>query len=285
MRSKFEAGNNLCDNETNLFTLGEPMNPTLEVLFQRRSVRAYTDLPLAADHRETILQAAFRAPTAGNMMLYSIIEVEDQAIKDRLAETCDHQPFIARAPFLLLFLADYQRWMDAFDFAGAPRRAAELGLPQRRPQEGDLLLAMSDALIAAQNAVIAAESLGVGSCYIGDILEQYEVHREMFNLPRYTLPVTLVCFGYPKRETPPGLAPRYAAEFILHRNQYQRLQEQDAQRMFAPIQERYFSAGNYYNGAQNLAQHFYLRKFTADFSFEMSRSTRAMIRAWCAEEE
>jgi len=26
-------------------------------------------------------------------------------------------------------------------------------------------------------------ALGVGSCYIGDILEKYEVHRELFNLP------------------------------------------------------------------------------------------------------
>jgi len=261
------------------------MNPTLDVLFNRRSVRAYTDQPLAAGHREAILKAAFRAPTAGNMMLYSIIEVEDQVLKDRLAETCDHQPFIARAPFVLLFLADYQRWMDAFAFANAPQRAAELGLSNRAPQEGDLLLAMSDTLIAAQNAVIAAESLGVGSCYIGDIMEQYEVHRAMFNLPRYALPVCLLCFGHPKRENPPALSPRYAPEFILHRNQYQRLQEQDVHRMFAPLEERYFSAGNFVQGAQNFPQHMYLRKFIAEFSVEMSRSARAMIRTWCGEEE
>ena len=261
------------------------MNPTLDVLFQRRSVRAYTNQPLAAEHREAILQAAFRAPTAGNMMLYSIIEVEEQGLKDRLAETCDQQHFIARAPLLLLFVADYQRWMDAFDFAGAPQRAAELGLPHRVPQEGDLLLAMSDTLIAAQNAVIAAESLGVGSCYIGDIMERYETHRALFALPRYALPVCLVCFGYPKRETPPALAPRYAAEFILHRNQYQRLPADAFERMFAPLEARYHSAGNYFPGAQNLPQHVYLRKFIADFSFEMSRSAREMIRAWCDEKE
>ena len=54
-----------------------------------------------------------------------------------------------------------------------------------KPEEGDLFLASSDALIAAQNAVIAAESFGIGSCYIGDITEQYEVHKEMLNLPQY----------------------------------------------------------------------------------------------------
>lgn len=261
------------------------MNPTLDVLYQRRSVRSYRDEPLAAEHREAILQAAFRAPTAGNMMLYSIIEVEDQVLKDRLAETCDHQPFIARAPWVLVFLADYQRWMDAFAYTAAPQRAAELGLPQRAPQEGDLLLAMSDTIIAAQNAVVAAESLGVGSCYIGDILEQYEVHRQLFNLPRYALPVCMLCFGYPKREDPPALSPRFPAEYILHRNQYHRLESQDVQAMTAPIEERYHANGNYIAGAQNLPQHVYLRKFTADFSVEMSRSARAMLRAWCGEEE
>ena len=36
---------------------------------------------------------------------------------------------------------------------------------------GDLMLAVTDTAIAAQNAVVAAESFGIGSCYIGDIME------------------------------------------------------------------------------------------------------------------
>ena len=48
-------------------------------------------------------------------MLYSIIEVESQKLKDKLALTCDNQPFIAKAPLVLLFLADYQKWYDMFE--------------------------------------------------------------------------------------------------------------------------------------------------------------------------
>lgn len=132
------------------------MNATLEVIQRRRSLRNFSTQPLAAEEKEAILQAAFRSPTAGNMMLYSIIEVEDQALKDRLSETCDHQPFIAKSPFVLLFLADYQRWYDYFVLCEAERKADELGRPNRLPQEGDMLLACCDALIAAQTAVIAA---------------------------------------------------------------------------------------------------------------------------------
>ena len=60
-----------------------------------------------------------------------------------------------------------------------------------------LFLACCDALIAAQTAVIAAESLGIGTCYIGDIMENYEEHEELFGLPKYVFPIRLICFGYP----------------------------------------------------------------------------------------
>ena len=68
------------------------MNETLQVILNRRSTRKYADTPVTREEKETILQAAMRAPTAGNMMLYSIIEVEDRALKERLAVTCDNQP-------------------------------------------------------------------------------------------------------------------------------------------------------------------------------------------------
>ncbi len=95
------------------------MNETINLLMNRHSVRAYVPDSVSGEEKDTILKAAFRAPTAGNMMLYSIIDITDQSLKDRLAETCDHQPFIAKAPLVLLFLADYQRWHDYFIHSGA----------------------------------------------------------------------------------------------------------------------------------------------------------------------
>ncbi len=51
------------------------------------------------------------------------------------------------------------------------------------------MLSIEDTMIAAQNAVLMAESLGIGSCYIGDILENYEFHKELFDLPDYVVPI------------------------------------------------------------------------------------------------
>jgi nitroreductase len=279
--SKIESAkkHKLSEQATLLF--GETMNSTLEVIQRRRSLRNFSDQPLAEDEKEAILQAAFRSPTAGNMMLYSIIEVEDQALKDRLSETCDHQPFIAKSPFVLLFLADYQRWFDYFTLSGALKKADELGLPNRLPQEGDLLLACCDALIAAQSTVIAAESMGIGSCYIGDILENYEIHRELLNLPPYVLPITLLVFGRPASgEMPSSKTQRFAPEFILHRNRYRRFNPEEFERMYAHLNKRLRGMAKRPFGADNVGQATYLRKFVSDFSVEMSRSVHEMIKNW-----
>jgi nitroreductase len=256
------------------------LNPTLELIEKRRSIRVYDPTPLSQAEQDAILHAALRAPTAGAMMLYTILEVTDQASKDRLAVTCDHQPFIAAAPYLLLFLADYQRWVDLYTAAGCEERAAELGIPVRPPAEGDLLLAMMDALIAAQTAVIAAESLGIGSCYIGDIIENWEIHQALFDLPRYTFPAALVCFGKPAKPSSAPQTPRFDRKFIVHQDRYRRFTPAELDEMHLPFGLLSFEPRDYPNRAKNVVQMNYIRKFTAGFSVEMNRSVREMLKNW-----
>jgi FMN reductase (NADPH)/FMN reductase [NAD(P)H] len=257
------------------------MNATLELLMNRKSVRGYSDRPVTGAEKEAILQAAMRAPTAGNMMLYTILEVEDQALKDRLAVTCDDQPFIARAPFVLLFLADYQRWYDSYLAGGVVDACHQRGLALRQPGAGDLLLACCDTLIAAQTAVIAAEALGIGSCYIGDILERFEIHRELFHLPPYVLPVTLVCFGYPSADQAARkMTPRFAPEFIVHRNTYRKLNDQELSQWMQPRNDQFSVTLPRADGIENVSQFNYFKKFSAEFSVEMNRSVQAMLASW-----
>jgi nitroreductase len=257
------------------------MNPTLELIHNRKSVRAYAPNEISLEVRHQVLMAAMRAPTAGNMQLYSIIEVTDQSIKETLVETCDNQPFIAKAPFVLLFLADYQRWLDYFRASGIEQECSQKGIPMRAPQEGDLFLACCDALIAAQTAVLAAESLGLGSCYIGDIMENYEIHKKLFALPRYVFPICLLCMGYPTQgQIDREKTSRFDREFIVFENQYQRLEPDDFEAMFAQRHTEMFKDRDEIEGAYNVGQRMYWRKFDSDFSREMSRSARAMLEAW-----
>jgi FMN reductase (NADPH)/FMN reductase [NAD(P)H] len=250
------------------------MNPVLETIFNRKSIRAYEPRPVLPEVRDEIIHAAMRAPTAGNMMLYSIIEVQDQALKDKLVETCDNQPFIAEAPLVLLFLADYQRWYDYFHVAGVKEHLLEEGQEIITPQPGDLMLAACDALIAAQTAVLAAESLGLGSCYIGDILENYEIHREMFDLPPYALPVAMLCFGYPtQEECSRKQTPRFEEDFIHFVDGYRHLSDEEFERMFGSIA----------TGADSAGVRVYRRKYSAGFSIEMRRSVQAMLDGLAGE--
>lgn len=250
-----------------------PTNEIIELMERRCSTRSYSPQPITDEEKGTILHAAMRAPTAGNMMLYSIIEIDDQALKDRLAETCDHQPFIAKAPWVLLFAADVQKWMDLFAVAGVEELE---GVPHDvTPGLGWLTIACCDALIAAQNAAVAAESLGIGSCYIGDILELGETHAELLHLPRYTFPVTMLCFGRPKAR--PRRVERYE-KHVVHRNAYRRLGADELRQVSDDLDRLYGAHG--FSGFAGYVQEVYARKVAADFALEADRSVAWWMDRW-----
>jgi nitroreductase len=257
------------------------LNETLTLLLNRKSVRSYDDNEITPEVKEQILAATLRAPTAGNMMLYSIIEVKDQNAKDTLSRTCDNQPFIAKAPLVLLFLADYQRWYDYYQGSGVEKLCDQRGMTMRKPGEGELFLACCDALIAAQTAVIAAESLGIGSCYIGDIMENYEAHKALFELPEYVFPICLVCFGYPTRQQQEReLTRRFDNKYIVFEDRYHRLGSEDFEEMYREQQKQVFGERREVNGVQNIGQMTYVKKFGSDFAREMNRSVRVILQAW-----
>lgn len=242
------------------------MNEVLKTIHRRKSVRVFSDDPVSPEIKEQILEAAFRAPTAGNQMLYTLLDITDQTKKNRLAVLCDNQPFIAEAPLALIFLADTRRWDDCY-------RAA--GIEPRAPQLGDLILACEDALIAAQSSVLAAESLGLGSCYIGDILEQREEMTELLHLDPFVFPVTMVVYGYPaeqqKQRKQPG---RFDKRFIVQENGYRRLTEEEVRSMFiSELEDRHMAYDEF-------MKKLYDRKFGSDFALELNRSVREYLKVF-----
>lgn len=238
------------------------MNNIFAALHGRKSTRSYLDKPISAEDKEAVLLAACAAPTAGNQQLYTILDITDQQLKDKLAVSCDNQPFIASAPMMLIFCADCRKWYDAYMEAGQTPRA---------PGVGDLILSVMDASIAAQNAVTAAESLGIGSCYIGDILEQYETHREILHLPEYVIPCAMLVFGYPTRQQKEREKPaRCALRHIVHENAYRTMDGPELREMFGPR-----SAAN---GFDAYMKAFCARKYNSDFAREMTRSVAKYLR-------
>lgn len=237
------------------------MNQVIQQLKERKSVRVFTDRQIAPEAVSAILEAAVNAPTAGNQQLYTIINVTDPELKAQLAESCDQQSFIAKAPLVLVFCADCRKWYQAF---------LEFGCEPRKPGVGDLLLAVSDTNIAAQNAVVAAQSLGIGSCYIGDIMENAEQQRKLLSLPAYVFPAAMLVFGYPDaqqlaRQKPP----RSEMKHIVHENGYRDMDAEELKQMLCVK-----------TGARSFEEWivaFCNRKYNCDFSREMTRSVQVFL--------
>ncbi len=243
------------------------MNPILQSLHARKSVRAFEERSIPEELKQQILQAAVQAPTAGNQQLYTILDITDPQLKQELSVTCDNQPFIAKAPMVLIFCADCKKWLDAYREAGCTPRA---------PGAGDLLLAVSDATIAAQNAVVAAESLGIGSCYIGDVMEHCERQRELLHLPNYVFPAAMLVFGWPTRQQQERPKPaRCPMEQIVHTNTYHCMNGHELRTMLANK-----------TGARSFEDWcaaFCARKYDSDFSLEMTRSVEEYLRQFMPE--
>lgn len=238
------------------------MNETIAQLHERRSVRAYTDEPVSAADERAIFEAACQAPTAGNQQLYSIIVVRDQAEKEELAVTCDNQTFIAAAPLVLVFCVDVRRWHRAFVAAGAE---------PREPGVGDFLLALEDTAIAAQNAVVAAHSLGLGSCYIGDILERRVDQARILGCPRHVVPAVMLVIGHPTEGQLRRVKPaRLPLEDVVFEDRYE---ERDADRLLEDLRPKAPASRD----LDDWARAFCERKWNSGFSREMTRSAAAIL--------
>ncbi len=240
------------------------MNETIRQLHSRKSVRVFEDREIAEELVKEILDAACQAPTAGNQQLYTIIRVTDEHLLERLSESCDHQPFIKEAKLVLVFCADCLKWQNAYEYCGCD---------PRKPGAGDLMLAAIDASIAAQNAVTAAWSLGIGSCYIGDILENCEEQRDILGIPEYVMPAVMLVFGYPSEQQTRRVKPvRSSLEYIVSENKYPEMDPDYVRGMLEP------KSGNV--DYEDWMKAFFKRKYDSDFSREMSRSVEKYLEQY-----
>ena len=137
------------------------------------------------------------------------------------------------------------------------------------------MLAVTDTAIAAQNAVVAAESLGIGSCYIGDIMENCEKQRSILQLPEYVFPAVMLVFGWPTEQQKQRQKPeRCERKYIVHENAYRSMDGQELRKMLAhKCKNRTY---------EEWCSAFCSRKYNSDFSTEMSRSVGKYLDSYKA---
>lgn len=185
------------------------INKMLQKQLEHRTIREFKEDGLPAEIFNELMEVGRRTASSSGMQACSIIRVTDPAIKKEIAAVC-RQDYVAKAPELLIFIADQHR---NYKIAG------EKNSPNESAKDLDRFFsAFTDACITAQNIINAAESMNLGTVYLGSILNDSEKICEILNLPQLTFPVVGLEIGYPNQN--PQLKPRMDMSLRVFENKY-----------------------------------------------------------------
>lgn len=165
-----------------------------ELVQERCSVRAFQARTVPDDVLRKILEAANRAPSAGNLQAYEIYVLTQPQARAQVARAALDQSFIAQAPVVLVFCAHPAR---------SERRYRERGVR---------LYALQDATIACSFAMLAGTALGLGSVWVGAFDD--EGVRRAIGAPRGHLPVAILPLGYAAER--PFASARRSLDDLVH---------------------------------------------------------------------
>jgi len=196
-------------------------NETLRILCERGSLRNFSDREIPTEVMELIFEAGIHAPTGGNLQPYSIIKIQNSETKKYLAEICE-QNFIEKAPVDLLFCIDWHRIKRWAQLEVAPFTATS--------SFRHFWISFQDTLIAAQSIVTAADALGLGSVYVGTIVDFVPEIIKMFELPKGVFPVVLLSLGYPASK--PQSRKKLSPQIIVHNEKYEEQSKDVLERAF-----------------------------------------------------
>jgi len=165
-----------------------------EAINSRRSIRSYRDSDVPNNVVRKLIDAARKAPSAGNVQPWEFVVVRSLKIKRALAIAALNQTFIEEAPVVIVVCADVEKSRRSYGYRGAS------------------LYCIQDTAAATENLLLAACSLGLGACWVGAFYED-EV-KEILNLPRGVRPVAIIPIGYPAEEPYPR--PKRPLDSIIH---------------------------------------------------------------------
>jgi FMN reductase (NADPH) len=180
-------------------------NPTIDLIHEHGSVRAYKPDPVSKEMIETIVAAGQRASTSSNLQMYSVVVTTDETKRARLKELCGNQKHITQAPVFMTWCADLSRLERMCNLQGYQQVSGNME---------NLILGVVDVTLMMQNAALAAESLGLGMCYIGGIRNNPQEVIELLGLPKLVFPVCGMTLGWPEKT--PMIRPRLPLKAVLH---------------------------------------------------------------------
>ena len=147
-------------------------NPVLSAILKRRSIRKYKTRHISDASIDTILNAGRWAPSGLNNQPWRFIIIKDKTTKEKLAGCTEYSGIVLEcdaAIGVFYSLADgYNRDKDAMGIGAC-----------------------------IQNMLLAAESLGIGSVWLGEILNKKKQVNEILNAGDKNELMAVIALGYP----------------------------------------------------------------------------------------
>ncbi len=159
---------------------------TKDCIYGRRSIRKFEEKPVARETVEELVKLASYSPSWKNTQVVRYTAVEDEELKNRIAENCVqgfqfNTKTIKRAP--LLVVMSYVKGISGYEKSGEPTTS-----------KGDAW-EIFDSGIAAQTFSLAAHDMGLGTVMMG-IFDEAAL-AETLGLPENERPALLMAVGYP----------------------------------------------------------------------------------------
>ena len=176
------------------------MNETMQTILHRRAIRRFDERQIDEELLQQILQAGLYAPSAGGKQGVIFAVCQDKEVNERLGKIkrANSNPHMATAKNYVSkeqpSIADDPKLINAF-------YDAPTVITMFAPK--NFLFSVDDCAVAAENMMLAADSLGIGSCYIGqgwtafadsygkEILRKWEIRTDYYAVMQLLL-------GYPK---------------------------------------------------------------------------------------
>lgn len=158
----------------------------LELVRKRKSLRKYSPKPVSRETIDRCLEAARLAPSACNSQPWSFIVVDEEKIKNELADKAfsgvySTNSFAKNAPVLIVVVteqASYAARLGGF-FRGTEYSLIDIG-------------------IACEHLVLQAEEEGLGTCWLGWFNEK--AVKKVLDIPKEKKVNVIISMGYPGKE-------------------------------------------------------------------------------------
>ncbi|MDD4181778.1 MAG: nitroreductase family protein [Victivallaceae bacterium] len=158
------------------------MDPRLNFIFKRRSIRKFTAEKITDADLKSLLEAGMAAPSAGGKDPVRFIIMTQPELKQTIAEFLPNGKFLTEAPLGILVLGD-------IDVAIANSESYML----------------QDCAASIENILLAATALELGTCWLGVHPREDRIAgiKQFFKLPENLIPISIIAAGHPDETKEP----------------------------------------------------------------------------------